>query len=233
MSYTPFEHVKILIGMLKAYNIRHIVLSPGNRNIPFVYLVEEDAFFQCYSIVDERSAAFFAIGIIERLNEPVAICCTSGTAVCNYTSGVAEAFYQGLPLVVLTADRNPYYLNQNEDQMVPQTDILKPIVKYSVQLPKISDGKDVWYSKNQIHTAMLELNHGKPGPVHINFPIEDGIGDCSDGYREEIPVIKRIYRFELGNRQSLWEKKRKELESSKIMIILVRQMLWMINLMMR
>lgn len=219
MSYTPFEHVKILIGMLKAYNIKHLVLSPGNRNIPFVYLVEEDPFFQCYSIVDERSAAFFALGIIERLNEPVAICCTSGTAVCNYTSGVAEAFYQGLPLVVLTADRNPYYLNQNEDQMVPQLDILKPIVKYSVQLPKISNSKDVWYSINQIHTAMLELNHGKPGPVHINFPIEEGIGDCSDGYREEIPVIKRIYRFELGNKQSLWEEKRKELEDSKIMII--------------
>lgn len=219
MGYTPFENVKTLIGMLKAYNIRHIVLSPGNRNIPFVYLVEEDPFFSCYSIVDERSAAFFAIGLIERLNEPAAICCTSGTAVCNYTSGVAEAFYQGLPLVVLTADRNPYYLNQNEDQMVPQIDMLKPIVKYSVQLPKIHCSKDLWYSKNKIHSALLELDHGKPGPVHIDFPIEEGIGDCSDGYREEIPVIGRLYRFELGIKQKDWENKRTELENARIMIV--------------
>lgn len=219
MGYTPFENVKTLIGMLKAYNIRHIVLSPGNRNIPLVYLVEEDPFFKCYSVVDERSAAFFAIGLIERLNVPVAICCTSGTAVCNYTSGVAEAFYQGLPLVVLTADRNPYYLNQNEDQMVPQTDILKSVVKYSAQLPKINTSKDLWYCKNRIHSAMLELEHGKPGPIHIDFPVEEGIGDCSDGYREEIPIINRIYRFELGFKQKLWENKRKELASAKIMII--------------
>lgn len=219
MGYTPFENIKTLIGMLKAYNIKHIVLSPGNRNIPFVYLVEEDPFFTCYSIVDERSAAFFAIGLIERLNVPVAICCTSGTAVCNYTSGVAEAFYQGLPLVVLTADRNPYYLNQNEDQMVPQADLLKSIVKFSAQLPKINTSKDLWYCKNRIHSALLELNHGKPGPVHIDFPVEEGIGDCSDGYREEIPVIRRIHRFELGNRQKLWENKKKELESAKIMIV--------------
>ena len=219
MGYTPFENIKTLIAMLKAYNIIHIVLSPGNRNIPFVYLVEEDDFFKCYSIVDERSAAFFAVGLIEKLNEPVAICCTSGTAVCNYTSGVAEAFYSKLPLVVLTADRNPYYLNQNEDQMVPQIDLLSSIVKYSVQLPKINTGKDLWYCKNKIHSAMLELDHGEPGPIHIDFPVEEGIGDCSDGYREEIPNINRIYRYEVGMKQRIWQEKKNELEKAKIMCV--------------
>ena len=219
MSYTPFENVKTLIAMLKAYNIRHIVLSPGTRNIPLVYMVEEDEFFHCYSIVDERSAAFFAIGLIQKLDEPVAICCTSGTSVCNYCSGVTEAFYQRLPLVVLTSDRNPYYLNQNEEQMIPQVDILKAVVKCSVQLPKINTSKDLWYCKNRIHAALLELDHGEPGPVQINFPVEEGIGDCSDGYREALPVIDRIYRYETGIKQKQWEDKRKELEQSKIMIV--------------
>ena len=129
MGYSLKENVRILVSLLKAYNIKNIVLSSGNRNISFVQMVENDDFFTCYSIVDERSAGFFALGLIERLNSPAAICCTSGTAVCNYTSAVSEAFYQKLPLVVLTADRPSYFLNQNEDQMIPQTNLLKCITK--------------------------------------------------------------------------------------------------------
>lgn len=218
MYYSPLENVKILVAMLKAYDIRHIVLSPGNRNIPLVYMVEKDDFFKCYSIVDERSAAFFACGLIQKLQCAVAICCTSGTAVCNYSSGVAEAYYQHLPLLVLTADRNPYYLNQNEDQMIPQNDILDCICKISVQLPFIREKRDDWYCKNRIHLAMLELYHGISGPVHINFPIEDGIGDCSDGFHEKIPVINRIYRYNLKNKE-LWNMRIEELKKSKIMIV--------------
>ncbi len=138
MGYSLKENVKILVSLLKAYNIKNIVLSSGNRNISFVQMVENDDFFTCYSIVDERSAGFFALGLIERLNSPAAICCTSGTAVCNYTSAVSEAFYQKLPLVVLTADRPSYFLNQNEDQMIPQTNLLKSITKLSVQLRQLS-----------------------------------------------------------------------------------------------
>ena len=223
MSNTPFENVRILVAMLKAYNIKHIVLSPGTRNIPFVYMVEEDNFFNCYSVVDERSAAFFAIGLIQKLNEPVAICCTSGTSVCNYSSGVTEAFYQKLPLVVLTADRNYYYLNQNEDQMIPQMGILQSVVKCSVQLPKINDSKDMWYCKNRIHSALLELDHGEPGPVHIDFPIEEGLGRNFMNYKAAIkdsfPVVQRVNRYETGMKQKLWEDKRSELENSKIMIV--------------
>lgn len=218
MSYTPFENVKTLIAMLKAYNIRHIVLSPGTRNIPLVYMVEKDEFFHCYSIVDERSAAFFAIGLIQKLNEPVAISCTSGTSVCNYCSGVTEAFYQRLPLVVLTSDKSSYYLNQNEEQMIPQVDILKSVVKCSVQLPRVNTSKDLWYCKNRIHAALLELDHGEPGPVQINFALDE-VGNCSDGYRETLPVIERMYRYETGIKQKQWEDKRKELEQSKIMIV--------------
>ena len=99
---SKMENVKILAAMLKAYKIKNVVLSPGNRNLPLVNMLETDSYFKCYSVVDERSAGFFAVGLIERLQEPVAVCCTSGTAVCDYSSAVAEAYYQELPLVVLT-----------------------------------------------------------------------------------------------------------------------------------
>lgn len=108
--YSCLKNIQILVSLLKQYNIRHIVISAGTRHTPFVHSVEQDDFFKTYSIVDERSASFFAIGLIEKLREPVAVCSTSGTAAANYVSAANEAFYQQLPLLILTADRNHYYM---------------------------------------------------------------------------------------------------------------------------
>lgn len=140
--YTIHKNVQIILAMLKAYGVQNLVVSAGSRPIPLVFSAEEDNFFKCYSIVDERSAGFFALGLIERLQKPVAIVCTSGTATCNYVSAVAEAFYQHLPLIILTSDRNHYYLNQQEDQCVPQKNLYSDIVRKSVDLPIVRDGMD-------------------------------------------------------------------------------------------
>ena len=110
--YTSLKSYQVIISLLKQYNIKHLVLSAGTRNIPFVQSVENDPFFKCYSVVDERSAAYMAIGLSTRLNEPVVISCTSSTATCNYFPAIAEAFHQNIPLVVLTSDRNPALLGQ-------------------------------------------------------------------------------------------------------------------------
>lgn len=172
--YTSIKSVQIIIAMLKQYNIRHIVISPGSRNIPFSHSVEKDSFFKCYSITDERSAAFFGIGLIQQLREPVVICCTSGTAVCNYISAVTEAFYQKLPLVVITADRDEYCLNQLEDQDIPQMSYFKEITKASVNLPIIETARNEQYVQRLVNTALLSLNHHGTGPVHINMQIAIG-----------------------------------------------------------
>lgn len=108
--YTELKSYQIIIALLKKYGIRHCVLSAGSRNVPFVHSVEEDPYFKCYSVVDERSAGYFALGLAQELNEPVVISCTSSTATCNYWPPVAEAFYQGVPLLVLTSDRDPLCL---------------------------------------------------------------------------------------------------------------------------
>ena len=105
--YTELKTYQLIIALLKKYDIKHCVLSAGSRNVPFVHSVEEDDFFKCYSVVDERSAGYFALGLAQETNEPVVISCTSSTATCNYWPAVAEAYYQGVPIIVLTSDRNP------------------------------------------------------------------------------------------------------------------------------
>ena len=220
MNYSLKENVRVLVALLKAYGIKYIVLSPGNRNIALAHMLEKDDFFTCYSIVDERSAGFFALGLIERLNCPAAICCTSGTAICNYTSAVSEAYYQKLPLLILTADRPAYFLNQNEDQMIPQLDILRCVTKLSVLLPCINDKQDYWYCSNRIHTALLELDHHGQGPVHINIQVDDKATNVSDALYEHPDILNRMYRYEIGkSKQSQWQKKIAELSSSNIMFL--------------
>lgn len=189
--YSDIKSVQILLSLLKQYGVRHIVLSPGNRNVPIVHSVEEDDYFKCYLVTDERSAGFFAIGLIHRCNEPVAICSTSGTAVCNYASAVNEAFYQNLPLVVITADRNPYFLNQLEDQMIPQMSVFRDVCKAAVQLPIVKDEQDKWVCQNLINSALLEMDHHGKGPVHIDIPIENGTTSFNT---KTLPCAKKINR---------------------------------------
>ena len=109
--YSNIKSVQYLLAALKSYNIDKVVVSPGNSHNAIVRSLEEDAFFKTYSIVDERSAAFFACGISQELNQPVAICCTAGTAASNYLSGVTEAFRRKLPIIVITGDKHPYFLD--------------------------------------------------------------------------------------------------------------------------
>lgn len=109
--YSEKENVLQLVALFKAHGITHIVLSPGSRNSPLIHSFATDSGFTCYTIVDERSAGFFALGIIQAFNCPVAVCCTSGTAALNLGPAVAEAYYQQLPLLVITADRPPAWID--------------------------------------------------------------------------------------------------------------------------
>ena len=103
--YSKKENILQLVSLLKQNKVLHIVVSPGSRNMPLAESFYNDSDFKCYAVTDERSAGFFAIGLILNLNCPVAICCTSGSALLNYGSAISEAFYQELPLLILSADR--------------------------------------------------------------------------------------------------------------------------------
>lgn len=178
--YTPLKSYQIIISLLKQNNIRHLVLSAGTRNIPFVQSCENDSFFKCYSVVDERSAAYMALGMSLRLNVPVVISCTSSTATCNYFPAIAEAYHQGGQLIVLTSDRNPALLNQREDQMINQVGMYGNFVKKAVNLPIINTEEDLWHCQRLVNEAIIATyQHGR-GPVHINIPMLQYSTRCTE-----------------------------------------------------
>lgn len=162
----------LLIKYLKKYGIQHIVISSGTRGIPLIRAIENDEWFQCYSVVDERNAAFFALGISQQINKPVGLVCTSGTAVSNYLSGMTEAFFSHTPLVAITADRSMQSLHQLETQKVDQPAILNSVVLKSVTLPVIKDKEDFWYAKHLLDEAFVTIEKNENGPIHINAPFE-------------------------------------------------------------
>ena len=194
--YSDNETVQIVISLLKEFGVRHAVLSAGTRNVPVVHSLEKDPYFKCYSIVDERSAAYFALGLALETGEPVLMSCTSGTASTNYTSAMWEASRQHLSLIALTSDRNQYYLNQLEDQMITQSGMYRSACRKSVTLPIVQDDKDAWYCRRLVNDALLELNHRGGGPVHINLPTEWGLF-AQNFNTKELPVCKPIRRYSL------------------------------------
>ena len=219
--YTEVKSYQFIISLLKQYGIKHCVLSAGSRNVPFVHSVEEDSDFKCYSVVDERSAGYFALGLAQELNEPVVISCTSSTATCNYWPAVAEAYYQNVPLIVLTSDRDQRMVGQWEDQLIDQVGMYDRHVKKSVNLPIINDKNDEIYCQRLINEALLELDHnGAKGPIHINIP--------TNTYNrsfiiKNLPVAHKIDRLFLNN-LNVWNDKIEKLKKcSKILVVCGQQ----------
>lgn len=187
--YSTIKNVQILIALLKKYGYSDVVISPGGNNIPIIHSMDTDPFFNCYSVVDERSAGYFAMGLSQQFEKPVVMVCTSGTAVSNYLPAVTEAYYQRVPLIVITSDRSPYLLDQMETQKIDQTNIFHAVIKKEVTLPVIKDDNDEWYCNRLINEALIELvNHGE-GPVHINVPTT---GNPMDYSCQILPDVTKI-----------------------------------------
>lgn len=215
--YSALKNVQIIISLLKEYNVKNLVLSPGSRNVPFVHSVEQDEYFNCYSIVDERNAGYFALGLAEALNEPVLLSCTSATATCNYLPAIEEASKKNIQLIALTADRNPYYREQLENQMIMQANMYGKYCRKSVDLPTVYNKDDAKYCERLVNEALLELNHnGNKGPVQINFPAFFGFEDFSIKNLPKCRVIERIDDLE----DDRWRTKYKELTDAKRIMLL-------------
>lgn len=207
--YSNLKNVQYLLAALKTYGIKHIVISPGNSHNAIVRSMEEDSFFSTYNIVDERSAVFFACGLCQEKKEIIAICCTAGTAASNYLTGITEAARRGLPIIVITGDKNPYYLSQYEDQMIENMSIFESVVRYGCKLPIIENEKDAWYCQRVLNETLLELNHHGRGPVHIDVPIETGmLAIGRDFTSNELPDFRKIDRVELCRKNEEELKKR-------------------------
>ena len=171
--YSNKENVNILTALLVAHGVRHAVVCPGSRNAPVVHNLNECPDIRCYPVTDERSAGFYALGMSQCLHEPVAVCVTSGTALLNLAPAVAEAYYQHVPLVAISADRPPQWIDQLYGQTMPQPDALGRFVYKAVTLPEPHDDESRWYCNRLVNEALLE----RRGPVHINVPITEPLFD--------------------------------------------------------
>ncbi len=164
-----YKTVHYLIALLKEYGIKHIVACPGTQNATFNLLVQENPSFECYSVVDERSASYVAIGLSNAIHQPVVVNCTGATSARNFQSAMTEAYYSNIPLVALTG-YNPLttkfnFRTQYTDRSVSPNDIKD----LSVTLPEIKDDIDRIHVITAINAA-LSLAKYNNRPVHINFP---------------------------------------------------------------
>lgn len=167
--YTVERGTQCLISLLKAHGVRKVIASPGTTNIVFVGSVQSDPWFEVYSSVDERSAAYIACGMAAESGEPVVIVCTGATASRNYLSGLTEAYYRKLPVIAVTYNagiqRKHHLIAQQIDRDVIQRDV----ARMAVNIPIVKDAEDAWYCNVEINKALLETRHHGGGPVHINI----------------------------------------------------------------
>ena len=213
--YTTVKNVQILISLLKQHNIKYFVNSPGSRNTPLVHSIENDPEFKCYSIVDERSAAYFALGLSEALNEPVCVTCTAATATCNYAPAIKEAYERNIQLIALTADRERYEMFQMKEQLINQVNMYNEFVKFAIDVPEVKNQEDELYANRIINEALLELNHNGKGPIQINYSVVNW-GNFSVS---EIPKQRLIKRF---NKEDLNPNVlKKELDSNRRIIFYI------------
>ena len=170
-----------------AHGVRHAVVCPGSRNSAIVHNFNECPFIQCYPVTDERSAGFYAMGMAQALKQPVVVCVTSGTALLNLAPAIAEAFYQHIPLVAISADRPQQWIDQLDGQTLPQSDALGRFVKKAVSLLEPHDAEEKWYCNRLVNEALLAAMRG--GPVHINVPITEPLFEYSV---DELPAERKI-----------------------------------------
>ncbi|WP_406683607.1 2-succinyl-5-enolpyruvyl-6-hydroxy-3-cyclohexene-1-carboxylic-acid synthase [Seonamhaeicola sp. MEBiC1930] len=204
MIYPKIPLAQTVIELCKAKGIKHIVISPGSRNAPLTIGFSNNDYFKCYSIVDERCAAFFAMGIAQKLQEPTAVVCTSGSALLNYYPAVAEAYYSDIPLVVISADRPKHLIGVGDGQTINQPNVFENHILYSANLKldlkedefEVEEELPIFKNiENKVETLLglrqsiqefneLEINRAinmafqKSGPIHVNVPFDEPLYEC-------------------------------------------------------
>ncbi|MCF8367493.1 MAG: 2-succinyl-5-enolpyruvyl-6-hydroxy-3-cyclohexene-1-carboxylic-acid synthase [Bacteroidales bacterium] len=185
------EGAALLADIFVKHGLSHIVISPGSRNAPLIVSFVNNPSVKALSIVDERSAAFFAMGMAQQTKKTVAITCTSGSAVLNYAPAIAEAFYQKVPLLIITADRPSEMIDQGDGQTIRQKNVFANYVKKSFEIQGELVSEDERTNVINFINEAIELTT-KPdfGPVHINMPFAEPIyGQVKNpGYDIKLPL---------------------------------------------
>lgn len=170
------QGIKNIPEICARQGVKKVIIAPGSRNAPLILAFTAQPELECLSLTDERSAAYFALGIALQSAEPVALVCTSGTAVLNFAPAIAEAYYQNLPLLVFTADRPAEMIDQADGQTLRQTNIYANYIKASFDLPvETVQDIDLQFSDRQVSQAIDTAVSYPQGPVQINVPMREPI----------------------------------------------------------
>lgn len=187
-------NVQLIAEVLKAFEIEHIVLSPGSRNGSLSTHFSHHQSFKTYSIVDERSAGFVALGMAQQIRKPVVLCCTSGSALVNYYPAVTEAFYQNIPLIILSADRPEHLVDNFDGQTIRQKNVLDLHTHYSTQLTERDTTQELTDNLGLIKKAIISSIENS-GPVHINIPLSEPLYE----FQETIDI--QFEKFEIPQKK--------------------------------
>lgn len=188
-QFSSKRSIQLLAHIAKEYGVHHFVISPGSRNAPLAIHFSEMESFHCYSIVDERSAAFVALGMAKRLQKPVGVICTSGSAAANYYPAVTEAFYQNIPLLLLTADRPNDFVDIFDGQTIRQKNLFHQHSYGDFELKEDAEPNADTHNREEIEKAII-VCYQKKGPVHINIPLEEPLYELVS----EIPAFPPMQR---------------------------------------
>ena len=184
MIYTDKKLAQLVIEYCAAYGVEHVVISPGSRNAPFTVGFTNHSKFTCYSVVDERSAAFFALGIAQQLRKPTAVVCTSGSALLNYYPAVAEAFYSDIPLVVISADRPKHLIDIGDGQTIRQEHVFQ---NHSLFNANLTDNEESVESNKKLLSEALKIVNTLKGSIHINVPFDEPMYGVTENILIEKP----------------------------------------------
>ncbi|MFU8843006.1 MAG: 2-succinyl-5-enolpyruvyl-6-hydroxy-3-cyclohexene-1-carboxylic-acid synthase [Bacteroidales bacterium] len=216
---TDKKSIALLVDFFVKKGFRHIVISPGSRNAPVILAFTQHPGIEALSVVDERSAAFFALGIARQTGKTVALSCTSGTATLNYAPAIAEAYYQKVPLLILTADRPPEMIDQGDGQTIRQKNIYANYIKKSFELPETcSSDEELTHAQHIINEAIHHTLAPDFGPVHINLPFTEPLYGQAEDYAfkdiykpsaswGEVPAISDLKIKSLASQWNLADKK--------------------------
>ncbi len=210
MVYPSIQLAQSIISLCKAKNLTQVVISPGSRNAPLTIGFTNDPFFTCYSIADERCAAFFGMGLAQQTHRPTILVCTSGSALLNYYPAVAEAFYSQIPLIVLSADRPLHKIDIGDGQTIRQQNVYQNHILYSANLTEEASTANDQLIQTAIHAAIAQK-----GPVHINAPFEEPLYQTTTQQTVHPtvvePVVPTAAAVEYTHYTQSWEKATKKL----------------------
>ena len=210
--------VQKIVSACESYGIKNIVVCPGSRNAPFSIAFDNHPKFSTYVVHDERSAAFFALGMIDQLGSPVAIVCTSGSAIQNFSPAVSEAFYRQLPLVVISADRPKNWIDQGDGQTIRQSNVLRDHTMYVAELSDDTESDEYsWFANRELNQAFSHVSNPWKGPIHLNVGIHEPLYDVQEVKQPTFSKIEFVATENIINKEIL-SNLRKEI-SGKVLVL--------------